>query len=750
MPAEDFRRIVETLKVPVAIADARGDIVFGNAAFAQAVGLDPRSLAGVALASLFAATDQKRIQQNVVRVGEGKAASAFADAELADAGRWVQVSFQPALDAKDKPAGVVAVLQDIGPQRETESALNLLSARLLAVAEGTPAALMIENAEGEIELANEPFCRALALESAPQSLTGVAVDEALAGSAAIDKKALARALKKPGDPASFSLRTADGRALTLERQPIALGDTPAGAVWGTRESSAAAAGVKAAAEVALIEKIGMELSVAMEGLSAVAIRAQQMDIDPAMVERFQSIRRSTETAMAAISDLVDFSKVSGGIVLRKDEFGLRAALADLISRLAVGAEEHRCNLRVKVEQDVSDQLEGDVERLELVLKNLLDNAFALVPGADITLQITPEYMTESGIQLSFSVIASGEAAQHPATKVSADAGMGVAVAKFMVAAMGGKLAVAARPTADALYSFTIEFPVHPPRPAPQRPTYVSLVGLSVLVVSGAPEQRLQLTNLLRGWRLIPYEADNAAMAIALLERLNQEGSPIPLVILSNRLADQDGFLLAFRIKNHAKLKSTLVMMLASEGKPGDAIACRENGISAYMRYPISDRQLNEAVVAVTGASVDADETPTLVTRHSLREQRKGATILLVDASRDSQILAAHILGRQDCSVVVAQDLAEAVAALDQDMYDIALVDTALPGLGGDDAAKILRERITREPERVKLVAVSTQHSPSFRAEKTAIGFNATLAKPFRKDDLLQLLATVHRVPAEAD
>src|SRR5262249_34691915 len=251
--------------------------------------------------------------------------------------------------------------------------------------------------------------------------------------------------------------------------------------------SARAAGVKAGAEGALIEKVGMELSVAMEGLSAVAIRAQQMDIDPAMVERFQGIRRSTETAMAAISDLVDFSKVSGGIVLHKEEFGLRAALADLISRLAVNADEHRCSLRVKVDQDVSDQLEGDVERLELVLKNLLDNTFALVPGADITLQITPEYMTESGIQLSFSVIASGEATHFPEAKVSADAGMGVAVAKFMIAAMGGKLAVAARPTGDALYSFTIEFPVRLPRPVPPRVTYVSLVGLSVLVVSGAPE-----------------------------------------------------------------------------------------------------------------------------------------------------------------------------------------------------------------------------------------------------------------------
>jgi CheY-like chemotaxis protein len=189
-------------------------------------------------------------------------------------------------------------------------------------------------------------------------------------------------------------------------------------------------------------------------------------------------------------------------------------------------------------------------------------------------------------------------------------------------------------------------------------------------------------------------------------------------------------------------------MLANEGRPGDAIACRENGIAAYMRYPINDRQLNEAIMAVTGASVDSDETPTLVTRHSLREQRKGATILLVDPSRDSQILAAHILGRHDCSVVVAHDLAEATAALDQDVYDLVLVDTSLAGLGGDDAAALLRSRITRDPEVTQLIAVTIGHTAQFRQDKTSIGFNSTLPKPFRKDDLLALLTALGRQDAD--
>jgi CheY-like chemotaxis protein len=464
-----------------------------------------------------------------------------------------------------------------------------------------------------------------------------------------------------------------------------------------------------------------------------------MEFDPAIVEHFQNIRTSTETAMAAIGDLVDFSKLSGGVVLHKSPFRLRSALAELISRVTSTAEEQGSRLRIKVEQDVSDSLEGDVARLQLILKNLLDNAMALLPGAEITLQITPEYVTESGIQLSFSVVASGPAAKDAAPK-SADAGMGVAVAKFMVAAMGGKLAIATRATADALYAFTIEFPVLPTPDPPARASYASLVTLPVLVVSGDPAQRLTLTNLLRGWRMVPLEADNASMAMALLERLEEENNPIPLVIVSNRLPVQDGFLLAFRIKNHPKFHTTLVMMLASDGKPGDAIACRENGIAAYMRYPIGDRQLNEAIVAVTGASVDADETPTLVTRHSLREQRKGATILLVDASRDSQILAAHILGRHDCSVVVAQDLEEALAALDQDVYDMVLVDTSLKGLTDHGAAKLLRSRIARDPEATRIIATSLEHSLVFREAKLKMGFDATAAKPFRKDDLLSLLA----------
>ncbi len=744
MPIEDYKRIVESLKLALAIADAKGRIVFANPSLAKMCARPVAALEGMALAELFAPGDQKRVQQNAERIVQGKAGGSFVDAELAVASRepqWVQAALQPALDARGKPAGLIAVLQDVTAQRETEEALNLLTARLLGMTETLPVAVLVETAPGDVELVNPAFCELLELGSAPQSLSGLALHEVLSRSPRLDAKLIESIRERPEERLEIPIDV-DGRRVTLERQPIRVEAGHGGAVWIAREAGPAAPGepqkpaaVKGPAGIALVEKIGAELSIALEALAAVSIRAQQLEVEPAIVEHFATIRGSTEAAMAAIADLVDFSRLSGGIALRKARFALRPAIAELVTRLAPEAEEHGCRLRIKVEQDVPDALEGDVARLQLVLKNLLANAFANARGGEVTLQITPEYTTEGGIQLSFGVGAAGAGD-------AAEGGMGMAVARFMVAAMGGEIRVGAKAT-EPLYGFSVEFPVLPAPPAPRRPSYVSLVGLTVLVVSADPAQRLAVSGMLRGWRMVPIEADNAAMALALLDRLEQEGNPVPLVILSNRLPVQDGFLLAFRIKQHPRLAPSLVMMLASEGRPGDAIACRENGISAYMRYPINERQLNEAIVAVTGASVNADETPTLVTRHSLREQRRGVSLLLVDPSRDSQILVAHVLGRHDCSVVVAYDLAEASAALDQDWYDIVLVDTALEGLGGGDAGRALRRRVARDPDAVLLVAASADHDAAYREAKAAAGFDAAIAKPFRREDLLLLLTGRH-------
>ena len=63
MRSAEFRRIVESLKVAIAMTDGAGAITFANHAFAELVGREDRALAGEPLQGLFA-EDRKSTRLN--------------------------------------------------------------------------------------------------------------------------------------------------------------------------------------------------------------------------------------------------------------------------------------------------------------------------------------------------------------------------------------------------------------------------------------------------------------------------------------------------------------------------------------------------------------------------------------------------------------------------------------------------------------------------------------------------------------
>jgi DNA-binding response OmpR family regulator len=272
-----------------------------------------------------------------------------------------------------------------------------------------------------------------------------------------------------------------------------------------------------------------------------------------------------------------------------------------------------------------------------------------------------------------------------------------------------------------------------------RPTYVTLTGMHVMVVSSDREQRKQLAELARGWRMLPHEADNAAMALSLLARVADEDNEIALVITSNQLPVQDGFLLAFRIKHNAKLKQTAVVMLATTGKPGDAIACRESGISAYLRQPIGPNQLNEALLAVMGAQDDDDSetTATLITRHSLREAKAG-NVLVIDANRDQAVVAAMALKKMDYRISTADSAKVAYVEMEQDHYDLIIVDPTTAGfaeMGIESIAEALRERLPAKAPNTPILLALTEDMSSVE-----YGYSGTVLKPYDKEQLVAQVA----------
>ena len=103
--------------------------------------------------------------------------------------------------------------------------------------------------------------------------------------------------------------------------------------------------------------------------------------------------------------------------------------------------------------------------------------------------------------------------------------------------------------------------------------------------------------------------------------------------------------------------------------------------------------------------------------------------LLVEDNVVNQRVASGLLTRRGHHVTVAQDGREALARLDQETFDLVLMDLQMPVMGGLDAtvAIRLRERVTGQ--HVRIVAMTAHAMSSDRERCLAAGMDGYLSKP---------------------
>jgi DNA-binding response OmpR family regulator/PAS domain-containing protein len=731
-------------------------------------------------ANIVSTRDRNRFEQAFKRVAEGKTnghrleLSIVAASGNASDALPMEAKLAGITAANGKPTSVGLWLRDLSLEKANEAAANVQGTHLLDLVDNVTDACVVESADGSVEMLNESFCRLFEIREAPQSLVGTSC-------AALFETA-SQATEKRIGPVYFPLDASTGSnqrdALTF---PLASGESVEQASLAVdgelgiagrlhlfhlvAPRSAAASDAPPAGmianQMALIEKIARELVVACESAASAIHRAEQLEMPGQLLAQFQRVEAASMSAFDSVAGLLDFSRIEGSAVtLELAPFKLRESVATMIASVIGRAEERRVQLKVRIEQDVPEHLTGDAARLMQALRSLIDCAIEASPLADstdttssepgreherateITLSVSPEYSADRQIHLSFSIEQLVRPAARP-TSLPASATMQLALSRQIVRALAGggakvdaRLEVQERKLGTS-YQFTAAFPFDDAKPHKPRPTYVTLTGLPVLIVSEDTEERRQLADMAKSWRMVPREADNANVALQLLARNAKEGSEMPLVITSNRLTTQDGFLLAFRIKHHPAMAQTAIIMLASEGKPGDAITCRENGISAYLRQPVAPQQLNEAITAVIGAQDDAEATSTLITRHSLREQKKAA-VLIIDATRDKIAFVSAALKKKGYRVVLVGSAPEAFDAMAQEQFDVVVVDPDNAGfVEGINVVVTIKSHVGEGRDTPKILLASESPLGAGSA------YDGMVLKPFVKDSLLNAMTNLN-------
>jgi CheY-like chemotaxis protein len=102
---------------------------------------------------------------------------------------------------------------------------------------------------------------------------------------------------------------------------------------------------------------------------------------------------------------------------------------------------------------------------------------------------------------------------------------------------------------------------------------------------------------------------------------------------------------------------------------------------------------------------------------------------------------AYRLKRSGHKVVTAKDGKQALRAFRSALFDVILLDQEMPGMTGDEVARVIRKDEQGKKTRSFLIA-STGHSTSEDARRLKLaGFDNVLGKPFRLEDLNLILSS---------
>ncbi|MEW6217909.1 MAG: response regulator [Thermodesulfobacteriota bacterium] len=470
-------------------------------------------------------------------------------------------------------------------------------------------------------------------------------------------------------------------------------------------------------------------------------------------------KTSAYSLLGVINDILDLSKIEAGrLEVEAIPFDLPALVDEVVTAQALAAHDKGLELNRRLAPGVPAQVVGDPTRLRQILVNLIGNAIKFTAAGEVTLEVLPDQgpATAPVPRLSFQVRDTGigipadklDRLFKPFSQVDGSftrqfggTGLGLAISRKLVAMMGGDIGVHSQVGQGSTFLF--ELPLRLPdrlvSPAPPALTQTgveppALAGVKVLVAADNRTSRQILAETLAAWGMDVGVAGSGEELLARLHSATAE-RPFAVALVDLGLKDLDGFAVTAAVTGDHALAATRIILMTSAGFRGDAARCRAAGASGYLTKPIRDREL---AAAIDRCLADRGEAG-LVTRHDLAPREEGPApaqlpllqgrVLLAEDNLVNRELACDLLARRGLSVTTAATGREALAAWQQEDFDLVLMDVQMPEMDGLAATAAIRQLERATSRHVPIVAMTAAAMAEDQQRCLDAGMDDYLTKP---------------------
>ncbi|CAB3729716.1 Sensor histidine kinase RcsC [Paraburkholderia sediminicola] len=453
-------------------------------------------------------------------------------------------------------------------------------------------------------------------------------------------------------------------------------------------------------------------------------------------DRLTTIRTSSDGLLAIISDVLDFSKIEAGeMLLEQIEFDVVEVAGRALTIFAPLAHAKGVQLYGVFDTASAQPMRGDPVRLGQVLHNLLSNAIKFTRVGKVTLRVSVEEQHSDAAAVVVAIEDTGigmspeqqrglfQAFSQADTSINrrfGGTGLGLALCRRLLDAMGGTIEVASEPHVGS--RFTVRLPLDDHYPAAPQPAMFA--GELLIFLSSTDEWRAFAEPHFAAWGLRvqayrhPALVDEATLdAARALIICGEHDTWHP--VEENRLVEGAAWVVDCHRDGPAQPVRTGRIV---------SVSCYSlKGLEAALRLAL--RGEAPAVPRRADARATDGAPPTMPRR--LR-------VLVAEDNAVNQQLFAEQLAMLGCEARVVDRGAVALDVLSEGHWDVLLTDLSMPEMSGYELAETVHARWPMLP----IMAVTAHVTIEERARCEAAGMQQVLTKPLSLGQLADVLLVV--------
>lgn len=484
-----------------------------------------------------------------------------------------------------------------------------------------------------------------------------------------------------------------------------------------------------------------EIRTPLNGVIGFCQLLSRSPLDSRQREWLEHVTKASDSLLALISDILDFSKLEAGkMELECVNLDMVTLVDEVLGLQAPQAHHKRLHLLGLVYDDVPQQLQGDPLRIKQVLSNLVNNAIKFTDHGDVVVRVLLDdsdghrvtlriSVSDTGIGLApsacerlfkaFSQASASDSRQYGGT------GLGLMICRQLVEQMGGEIGVDSTQGQGSTFAFTL--PLQAIRLVPRAPE-LDLSGYRIAFDESHPATRHALAHLLETWNATLLSLDKSALD----ESDDSDSRPPDLLIAGLQHDDLNPDSLT---SWQAYLDATHCpsILLINSG-PLELPALKLPHGGELLSRPVSRSALAASVARLLIPSASLPLPNTSVPR-----------LLIVDDNASNRTLLEAMLNDIGLHTQLAASGEEALALAQSERFELVLMDIRLPGMDGiatTQALRALNERWHQCP----IVAVTAHAMEDERQRLLRNGLQEVLIKPVDAEALYALLGQYLTLP----